>query len=1505
MTFSRLAAACLLALGGLSLPFPAGSRPVQDRTGVIDATVHEIQGSGLLSPLAGSEVMVSGVVTAKTALGYFIQTPDHAADALAETSEGLFVQVPELENGLVQPGDVVMVRGRVEEVLPYGYPHQLTVTQLVDVTSQVVVGSDALPAPIELDAADLSPDSDPTALERLEGMRVRAAELVVVGATQSVVRTDNQAVFPNGNFHAVLGTSIAFDALPFREPGLPPFTAEPLPAGKSPSFNDGNPQVLAVDGSGQRGSIHASLEVGLNDRVRDAVGVLDYRDARHALLLDAQRPIEVVPGYRGEGAAFNVPGEVKLVWMDLGGLYDASDDPARDEPVHAPAVYQARLAKIATGLCTFMLNPEVIAVGGVENVQVLQDLAALIETNPTTYCPEPRQYQAVLVEGSDASGLDLGFLVAGYTVDGLAPRVQVLAAETIAAADTSAHPDGGSEPLFTRPPLALALRVTDEAGRQAEFTAVNVRLHEGSASDSLSPGPNGWSTGGDRVMTLRARQAARIAAWIEDRQQADPNEAIAVLGGFEADAFNDGRVDVMGILTGRPAPANETWVAMPSPITTPLANLTELAPAYTRYTANDRGEFRALDHILANEALRRRFAVASAHPRMNADFPASARAAGDPGFTFSARDPLIARLAVAAFIDADTSVTLYSNGTYSPRVDNTLYLSVGNQGPDTAKALELVITSTLAPAQWSLSTSWPGWTCGAVAADGAGSRVSCSNPELGGDGHGFEISLPADPSLDGQSVDFTATLRGGHNDADLSNNTSSQTLVFDGRVDLQVELLSIGGVEDLFPGEPGGWVVIVNRSPLNPPGPVTMTLDIDALASDVGFTPGDSGVTCDAGTSTGPRRSRFTCSVTNDDFLQVAVFGVTFATGLLDGGRVTGLTVEAAASSPDPTPANNVASASHRVSDKVDLRLGTLLPSADTALLDSAPSVSFVVSNALRGVARNATLDVRVDLPPSALGELEPQVSGQTPAIWSCLPPQADGAGSRIACTVTAPMLQPEFPSYDYYFRLGITPPLRAGVPQYTVTTQVTVGSDSEEQVPADNSAQASFTVDQTVDLAVRVFPAGSVVVEPAEASFTLQVDSYGPNLPRNPRLRLVIDAALAPGDLRVRDAFGQAVACTADAAPAGSTAVICPVPAGSSGLTAYVRTNPAIALGGLLSLQATVANDLMDPVPANDTASGQVFVIAEADLCVGASCGPAPTPYPVKLDPGQANTLVFDLANLGPSTARSAVAIVEVLLQPARVEAAFNGQACAPAEAIGFGFSQVRCPLGDLPGNGARGQLSVGLDTEGLVGDQVQVRIRVESAVNDPRSENDQVNLTLPIAPIVDLSAQVAAKRTRFPAPAVFSITAAADGPETSALSQLVIRIESPGAGEYANLVMDGPGWLCSANIYLPDLQEWACSRYLPIASGSPSVIGVEVPAYRFIQSGRPILVTATHTYPAAAIAVDRTPGNDSATATHVVDGRTTQSTRPAPKPTPAYGARGSAAPEASRTPATRTATR
>ena len=82
--------------------------------------IHQVQGSGATSPIAGTPVTIEGVVVGDyQALpsefgGFYLQEETGDVDANAATSEGIFV----FDNGFgvdVQPGDVVRVRGTVTE----------------------------------------------------------------------------------------------------------------------------------------------------------------------------------------------------------------------------------------------------------------------------------------------------------------------------------------------------------------------------------------------------------------------------------------------------------------------------------------------------------------------------------------------------------------------------------------------------------------------------------------------------------------------------------------------------------------------------------------------------------------------------------------------------------------------------------------------------------------------------------------------------------------------------------------------------------------------------------------------------------------------------------------------------------------------------------------------------------------------------------------------------------------------------------------------------------------------------------------------------------------------------------------------------------------------------------------------------------------------------------------------------------------------------------------------
>ncbi|MFH1331347.1 MAG: ExeM/NucH family extracellular endonuclease [Actinomycetota bacterium] len=129
--------------------------------------IYQVQGSGLASPLAGTEVAVEGVVVGDFQTGglngYYLQDP--VGDADATTSDGIFIYAP--GGTAVNVGDGVRVRGAVSEY--YGLT-QLTAGQVwICSTANAVAAT-----PLTLPVASLD-DFEP-----YEGMLVTFPQALVI-----------------------------------------------------------------------------------------------------------------------------------------------------------------------------------------------------------------------------------------------------------------------------------------------------------------------------------------------------------------------------------------------------------------------------------------------------------------------------------------------------------------------------------------------------------------------------------------------------------------------------------------------------------------------------------------------------------------------------------------------------------------------------------------------------------------------------------------------------------------------------------------------------------------------------------------------------------------------------------------------------------------------------------------------------------------------------------------------------------------------------------------------------------------------------------------------------------------------------------------------------------------------------------------------------------------------------------------------------------------------------
>jgi predicted extracellular nuclease len=563
-------------------------------------SIPQIQGSGATSPLTGQLVTTTGVVTALRASGFYIQAPDGLGDGDPATSDGLFVFTTA---GSAKPaiGDAVRVTGVVSEFQPA--PPSPPLTELAGgPVFAVVAQGQPLPAAATLRPEDTPPGGGGEQLERYEGMRV-SADLMVIAPTEGTVIESDAAGVSNGRFHAVIQGL----ARPVREPGLDP--ASPALAGLPccvPRF-DGNPERLRVDSGAQTGS--ARLDVAAGQHILGLTGVLDYAFGSYTVLPDPGSGLVV-----GTQAATPVPiasaGEFTVGSANLERFFDEIDDRDRDDPVLTPVAVNTRLQKASLMVRSVLRSPDILGVVEVENLSILQRLAARINADEAAATGVDPMYVALLEEGNDIGGIDSGFLVK-------TSRVDILGLEQ-AGKDTTYTPPGqapGSPlPLLNdRPPLILTAAVRGPGGTPLPVTVIVNHLRSLSGVD----GPDG-----ERIRAKRLAQAEFLASLIQARQA---TERIVSVGDYNAFEFNDGLVDVIGTVMGRPAPADQVALAGSDLVSPDLINLGDALDPLDRYSFVFDGNAQALDHILVNTLAFERF-TRLAFGRSNADFPESLRA---------------------------------------------------------------------------------------------------------------------------------------------------------------------------------------------------------------------------------------------------------------------------------------------------------------------------------------------------------------------------------------------------------------------------------------------------------------------------------------------------------------------------------------------------------------------------------------------------------------------------------------------------------------------------------------------------------------------------------------------------------------------------------------------------------------------------------------------------------------------------------------------------------------
>ncbi|MFT5810222.1 MAG: putative extracellular nuclease [Rubritalea sp.] len=265
----------------------------------------------------------------------------------------------------------------------------------------------------------------------------------------------------------------------------------------------------------------------------------------------------------------------RIVSQNMHRLFDDVDNGKKYEVVLPTKKFHKKTTLAAQKIITDFELPDILALQEIENINTLNQLIHRIQKTSGV------QYKAVLKEGNDLSGMDIGFLIKS--------EYQVKSVKQLFKKSTLAH---GNSPLFSRPPLLILVC------KQINCVAV-LNLHLRSMIGIRS------KSKGHRVRTKRLQQASAVASWIAQYQRNYSGQSLMVIGDLNALSPPDGYIDVVGTIMGKPDNRN-TELSSQDLIQNDLIDLTQRIPHKERYSYIYRKKKQIIDYMLINQQFKPR-----------------------------------------------------------------------------------------------------------------------------------------------------------------------------------------------------------------------------------------------------------------------------------------------------------------------------------------------------------------------------------------------------------------------------------------------------------------------------------------------------------------------------------------------------------------------------------------------------------------------------------------------------------------------------------------------------------------------------------------------------------------------------------------------------------------------------------------------------------------------------------------------------------------------------------
>jgi len=461
--------------------------------------VWAIQGRTTRSPYLLEYVKTGGVVTGvfPELAGFFIQgDPDQ--DNL--TSQGLFVY-SDIVDPTITVGDLISVYGTIHE------PHSETQLFLED--WQIIDNNQTLPAAITLNPPTATMESV-AYYEALEGMLVQIEESA-------------RAVSPTNKYGE---------------------TALVLPLYNGTHLLQGEENGLAIridDGSSVTHTDQSTMPyaAATGDIFYNVSGPLSYTYGYYKIQPTSNLEIEKRAAIV-DALPTTASNEFRVMTWNVENLFDFLEPHPSDPGLPTVAEYRAWLEKIAN---TILLAdyPAVIGFQEVEHVGVLEDIAE-------QQLLQQYNYQAVLLEGTDSRGIDVGYLVRG--------DVEILDVQQFPA----------SNELTPRPPLLVTVQINLGGESRIVHLLNNHFLSMSGGEQATEP--------------RRIAQAAWNGALVQQIIAENPEAFVIVLG--DLNSYYE-------------SPPIETLRSAG------MAHVFDQLAPEDRYTYIYQGVAQVLDHIMVNE----------------------------------------------------------------------------------------------------------------------------------------------------------------------------------------------------------------------------------------------------------------------------------------------------------------------------------------------------------------------------------------------------------------------------------------------------------------------------------------------------------------------------------------------------------------------------------------------------------------------------------------------------------------------------------------------------------------------------------------------------------------------------------------------------------------------------------------------------------------------------------------------------------------------------------------